>query len=182
MGARVYNPYTGTFTQPDPIQGGGANAYGYTDGDPVNETDLSGDSVVGDVCASTGNCTVHNGVPEPKNPTLSDVLQILTFATAPAALIDPAEDAGLAAEGEANSYLNITRAGSIRNVATDATPEEFSDNLSAAGFASRTSSDGRAQIFEKGSARYSLRGSDANGPSADFSSSGTKVLKIRLGR
>ena len=42
MGARVYDPYTGTFTQPDPIQGGGANAYGYTDGDPVNETDLSG--------------------------------------------------------------------------------------------------------------------------------------------
>ena len=43
MGARVYDPYTGTFTQPDPIQGGGATAYGYTDGDPVNETDLSGD-------------------------------------------------------------------------------------------------------------------------------------------
>jgi uncharacterized protein RhaS with RHS repeats len=45
MGARVYDPYTGTFTQPDPIQGGGANAYGYTDGDPVNETDLSGNCV-----------------------------------------------------------------------------------------------------------------------------------------
>jgi uncharacterized protein RhaS with RHS repeats len=45
MGARVYDPYTGTFTQPDPVQGGGANAYGYTDGDPVNETDLSGDCV-----------------------------------------------------------------------------------------------------------------------------------------
>jgi RHS repeat-associated protein len=43
MGARVYDPYTGTFAQPDPIQGGGANAYGYTDGDPVNETDLTGD-------------------------------------------------------------------------------------------------------------------------------------------
>jgi uncharacterized protein RhaS with RHS repeats len=43
MGARVYNPYTGTFTQPDPIQGGGLNAYGYANGDPVNETDLTGD-------------------------------------------------------------------------------------------------------------------------------------------
>jgi hypothetical protein len=42
MGARVYDPYTGTFTQPDPIPGAGANAYGYTDGDPVNETDLNG--------------------------------------------------------------------------------------------------------------------------------------------
>jgi hypothetical protein len=44
MGARVYDPYTGTFTQPDPVQGGGANAYGYTNGDPVNETDLDGRS------------------------------------------------------------------------------------------------------------------------------------------
>jgi hypothetical protein len=43
MGARVYDPYTGTFLQTDPVQGGGANAYGYTDGDPVNETDLTGD-------------------------------------------------------------------------------------------------------------------------------------------
>ncbi len=43
MGARVYDPYTGTFTQPDPIQGGGANAYGYTDGDPVNQFDLTGE-------------------------------------------------------------------------------------------------------------------------------------------
>jgi uncharacterized protein RhaS with RHS repeats len=98
MGARVYDPYTGTFTQPDPIQGGGANAYGYTDGDPVNQTDLSGDSVVGDICVRTGNCTVHDGSPVPKSPTWGDVVQILTFATAPAALIDPFEDAGLAAE------------------------------------------------------------------------------------
>jgi RHS repeat-associated protein len=45
MGARVYDPYTGTFTQPDPILGGGANAYGYANGDPVNHTDLSGKTV-----------------------------------------------------------------------------------------------------------------------------------------
>jgi hypothetical protein len=43
MGARVYDPYTGTFTQPDPIAGADANSYGYANGDPVNETDLSGD-------------------------------------------------------------------------------------------------------------------------------------------
>jgi hypothetical protein len=42
MVARVYDPYTGTFTQPDPIIGGGATPYGYTDGDPVNELDLAG--------------------------------------------------------------------------------------------------------------------------------------------
>jgi hypothetical protein len=37
-------PYTGTFVQTDPIPGADANAYGYTAGDPVNETDLSGKS------------------------------------------------------------------------------------------------------------------------------------------
>lgn len=42
MGARVYDPYTGTFLQTDPIPGADANAYGYTDGDPINEVDLTG--------------------------------------------------------------------------------------------------------------------------------------------
>jgi hypothetical protein len=37
MGARAYNHYTGTCTQPDPIPGADANAYGYANGDPVNE-------------------------------------------------------------------------------------------------------------------------------------------------
>jgi hypothetical protein len=59
MGARVYNPYTGTFTQPDPIQGGGANAYGYTDGDPVNETDLTGDAACG--WAEPWGCAIDAG-------------------------------------------------------------------------------------------------------------------------
>ena len=38
----MYDPYTGTFTQPDPIQGGGATPYGYTSGDPINHLDLTG--------------------------------------------------------------------------------------------------------------------------------------------
>jgi hypothetical protein len=42
MGARVYDPDTGTFLQTDPIPGADANAYGYANGDPVNETDLTG--------------------------------------------------------------------------------------------------------------------------------------------
>jgi RHS repeat-associated protein len=43
MGARVYDPYTGTFLQTDPIPGADANAYGYANGDPANQTDLDGD-------------------------------------------------------------------------------------------------------------------------------------------
>jgi RHS repeat-associated protein len=42
MGARSYVPEIGRFLQPDPVPGGTDNPYAYTDGDPVNETDLTG--------------------------------------------------------------------------------------------------------------------------------------------
>ncbi|MFL6145144.1 MAG: RICIN domain-containing protein [Labedaea sp.] len=42
MGARVYDPATGRFYQPDPEPGGNATAYDYCAGDPVNCTDLDG--------------------------------------------------------------------------------------------------------------------------------------------
>ncbi|MER7835336.1 DNRLRE domain-containing protein [Streptomyces sp. NPDC096040] len=42
LGARGYDPATGTFLQTDPVPGGGDNAYGYCSGDPVNCTDTAG--------------------------------------------------------------------------------------------------------------------------------------------
>jgi hypothetical protein len=47
MGARSYVPEIGRFLQPDPVPGGTDNPYAYTDGDPVNETDLTGQFVEG---------------------------------------------------------------------------------------------------------------------------------------
>jgi RHS repeat-associated protein len=47
MGARSYVPEIGRFLQPDPIEGGSANAYAYTYGDPVNSSDPSGEFTVG---------------------------------------------------------------------------------------------------------------------------------------
>jgi RHS repeat-associated protein len=43
MGARAYIPQLGRFEQADPQPGGSANAYAYTDGDPVNEADPGGE-------------------------------------------------------------------------------------------------------------------------------------------
>jgi RHS repeat-associated protein len=43
MGARSYVPEVGRFLQPDPQPGGSANAYSYTQGDPLNESDPSGE-------------------------------------------------------------------------------------------------------------------------------------------
>ncbi len=45
MGARAYIPEIGRFEQTDPIPGGSPNPYAYTNGDPVDETDLTGEYV-----------------------------------------------------------------------------------------------------------------------------------------
>ena len=46
MGARSYVPQLGRFLQEDPIEGGSANAYAYTYGEPVNSADPSGESTI----------------------------------------------------------------------------------------------------------------------------------------
>jgi RHS repeat-associated protein len=45
MGARSYVPQLGRFLQTDPVPGGSANAYSYVQGNPVNESDPSGEFV-----------------------------------------------------------------------------------------------------------------------------------------
>jgi RHS repeat-associated protein len=44
MGARSYVSQIGRFVQTRPVPGGSANAYSYVSGDPVNESDPSGES------------------------------------------------------------------------------------------------------------------------------------------
>lgn len=54
MGARSYIPQLGRFLQADPMLGGSSNPYAYTNGDPVNETDLTGDYVENDYVLGLG--------------------------------------------------------------------------------------------------------------------------------
>lgn len=42
MGVRIYSPTLGRFLSTDPVTGGGANAYDYTNQDPNNNSDLDG--------------------------------------------------------------------------------------------------------------------------------------------
>ncbi|KAB2813059.1 hypothetical protein F9L07_15300 [Pimelobacter simplex] len=51
MGARLYNPQTGSFLSLDPVPGGGATPYAYPD-DPINVLDLNGEwwNLCGETC------------------------------------------------------------------------------------------------------------------------------------
>ena len=42
MGVRLYTPVLGRFLSVDPVEGGSANTYDYTNADPINEIDLDG--------------------------------------------------------------------------------------------------------------------------------------------
>ena len=86
---------------------------------------------------------------------------------------------------KSRTYIDITRGGSIRNVGTNASYTEFAETLTSNGWASRTSGDGMAQIFESGGATYSLhaRARSYSGWTADYTPAGASdvTLKIRLG-
>jgi len=55
MGVRSYVPAIGRFISTDPVQGGSANAYDYTNADPVNGLDLGGTKPY-DVSEIGGTC------------------------------------------------------------------------------------------------------------------------------
>jgi hypothetical protein len=58
MGVRLYNATTGRFLSPDPVAGGGANAYDYSNQDPVNQVDLTGQHAVHRTCGYI-TCTFY---------------------------------------------------------------------------------------------------------------------------
>jgi RHS repeat-associated protein len=54
MGARQYVPGIGRFLEVDPVEGGSANDYDYTSGDPVNGRDLNGQCGLGNPLRKCG--------------------------------------------------------------------------------------------------------------------------------
>jgi RHS repeat-associated protein len=66
MGARSYIPQLGRFLQTDPVPGGSGNPYGYTNGDPVNSSDPSGDEISGTGYGTLSDVSTGPGVPLPE--------------------------------------------------------------------------------------------------------------------
>lgn len=97
-----------------------------------------------------------------------------------------ARGGGAGLEGISRSYVDITKGrSSIRNIGTDARHTEFSETLTAGGWSSRTVGNGKATLFEKDGARYSLReqAGSYGGWTAEYTPAGatSQTLKIRLG-
>jgi RHS repeat-associated protein len=62
MGARPYSPLLGRFLSVDPVAGGSANDYDYTNANPINTTDLDGRCpwcVVGVIAAIAGRALLR---------------------------------------------------------------------------------------------------------------------------
>ncbi|MGN4152250.1 RHS repeat domain-containing protein [Burkholderia gladioli] len=80
-------------------------------------------------------------------------------------------------------YYNITKGRSIRNIETDIPKAEFEANLTSGGWTKTLSKDGKADIFRKNGAEYSVRDkSNAGVPTANYIPKGAEhpTLKIRF--
>ncbi len=82
MGARTYVPQIGRFLQADPVPGGSANRYAYVFGDPVNESDLSGEYTSGAAPVWLVEFMENPpGMPPPPLPPVAEAEEVQEFIT-----------------------------------------------------------------------------------------------------
>lgn len=82
-----------------------------------------------------------------------------------------------------SEYEDITTGNSVRNIKTDVEKAEFEANLVESGYAQTLSKDGKADIFTKDGARYTVRNESNSGyPTAEYVPAGASrgTIKIRL--
>jgi RHS repeat-associated protein len=201
---RYYDPTTDQFLSIDPDVATTDQPYVFTNDDPLNAEDPEGLSDLGD--ADEGFADVFNAS-SLFNYDFGDTSGI-SGGSIGTPLVD-LSGAGAAGSGEASSipeqvergsvtasdgnipglssnYEDITSKSSIRNVSTNVTPQQFGDNLKETGWQESTSQSGRATIYTKDGAKYSVYpvSGSTGGPTAEFTPPGSPdaTLKIRLGR
>lgn len=82
-----------------------------------------------------------------------------------------------------SEYEDITSGNSVRNIRTDVEKAEFEANLVESGYTQTLSKDGKADIFTKDGARYTVRNESNSGYStAEYVPAGAPrgTIKIRL--
>jgi YD repeat-containing protein len=82
-----------------------------------------------------------------------------------------------------SEYEDITSGNSVRNIRTDVEKAEFEANLVESGYTQTLSKDGKADIFTKDGARYTVRNESNSGyPTAEYVPAGAPrgTIKIRL--
>jgi len=62
----------------------------------------------------------------------------------------------IAAAQDVVDYIDVTRPGSIRNIQTNITPDEFGRTLEENGYTKSVSADGNAVNYTKGDRTYSV--------------------------
>jgi hypothetical protein len=79
-------------------------------------------------------------------------------------------------------YINVTRPGSVNNIQTNVTPDEFGQALEENGYTKSVSADGNAVNYTKGDRTYSVyqNARSTGGPTAQVTIKGDIVAKIRL--
>jgi RHS repeat-associated protein len=197
--ARYYDPELGVFISQDPL----GDAQRYVGGNPMSYTDPVGESG----CTPTRLLTQDNSnlLPEchysssgnrtnedPKEKQLKEVYKRFSDI-APYAMMDYIPGVNLPIPDKfiyptstigKTPYKNITGPRStFFNIETNISPTEFGQNLVKDGWKSYISKDGEATIFTKNGARYAIRSSSKNGPTADYyapGNNGKADLKIRL--
>lgn len=208
---RYYDPATGQFTTIDPAQAITGQPYDYANDNPTNLVDPNGTcgGPLGDLGIGALDAVEEVATDGAATEALPEE-DALICGTADAAVesieeLRPAQEATDAATednvncsataaaetadeipGLSSAYKDITTGNSIRNVATDVTPQQFGDNLTAEGWKVTTSTSGRgATIYTKDGATYSVYGQSTStgGPTAQFIPRGatSPTLKIRLG-
>jgi RHS repeat-associated protein len=196
--ARLYDPGTGRFTQPDPLGwAGGATPYGFADGDPLNRTDPFGlcpMCVVGAIWAAyevgSGLYDVYSAVRAVSDPRLGTGEKITAVALATVGFLGPG--GGLTAGagnirrvlGEGADLIGRPGRGrAVREVSGGlAEAQTLFERLAAGGqIAPHPSAAGGLIAELPGGGRVGFRpASRSGGPAVDISVVGVATRKIHF--
>jgi len=175
---RAYSPRIRRWLSRDPLgEGGGFNTYSYAGDSPLFRTDRTG--LIGEEIAEEA----AEELPEILEALEEEAVAIGDkIEGAVEALIDDLAPAEAEPEGGVcQADFSITRNGSIPNIQTDITPDQFAKELEESGYQEGLTADG-LPTYTKGDTQYTVYPESTSGgvPTAQVKVDGQVITKIRL--